>query len=715
MTDIPLRILLQAQDQASRVISGFGNQLLKMSGQFKPILLGAGLVAAAVIGIGAVSVKMAADFQAAMLLNEAHAGLAANQVQRVTDALMQMAPAVGIGPTQLAQALYPVLSGLSNMTDQAAKAKVALYDLNLAAQNVAGTDADINVVTKAHISTLNAYNLSTNNAALATQRLQMISDVMTQTIIEGNMKWDEYSRMIGKYMAVSAQSRVKITEANAALAVFTNTGETARLAGTHLASLFQSMSMDTDTLAKRFDKLDTTIKGTGSKIKEHVTVLEMVHGKMELLHKTITVKVAGGIEKLGMHFDVAKFKSMDLAQKIAYLEKITGGDEGKLKAILGNKTMVSTFEKLRDHIKDYQHALSDLNHSHGATADAFAKVSKGFNFAMSQAKAAIDVLLIKIGTALLPILTKIVGAVGPVVTWFLNFADAVGKNQLAMDAIKSVLIAVAGVITGVLLYALAAWAIAMIPVVIEWLAMTWPILLVGLIAAAVIFGIMQLVRHWGAVMAWLGALWKTISTAIGAAFSWLGDHVHGIITAIGGFFSGLGTKVHIFFLAWQIFLTQAGARFMQFKLFIESIIHKIGDVFSWLGATIHGVWDGIVSKIKAAINFIISIINAFIGGIDNIHVDVGPVHVGFAIPKIPYLASGGYVESSGLAMIHRGERVMPARTSPLGGPGAGGSIVNMTVNVYGPSRKMADDFIDEVSRRLRQKGNFVTWTSGGRA
>ncbi len=356
---------------------------------------------------------------------------------------------------------------------------------------------------------------------------------------------------------------------------------------------------------------------------------------------------------------------------------------------------------------------------------------------MSQAKAAIDALLIKIGTALLPILTQIVSAVGPVITWFLNMADAVSENSTAMDAIKSVLLGVAVVIAIVLVNAFIAWAVAAWAAAVATVAATWPILLIGAIVAIVVFGIIQAVKHWGAIVTWLGNVWKTISTAIGGAFNWLGATIHNIIFGViawfqnlsGGFKALLAVALVVFFPIvalilgvilvvknWGAIMKWFGGVFSSIGSFIHSIISKIGDAFSGLGTMIHGVWDGIVSKIKGAINFIIGLINGFIGGVDAIHVDVGPIHVGFAIPKVPYLASGGYVESTGLAMIHRGERVVPARTSPIGGGGVGGGqAVNMYITINGPSRQMADDFIKEISRRLKQQGVLVSWTSGGKA
>ena len=726
MTDIALRILLQAQDQASRVISGFGNQLLKMSGDFKPLLIGAGLVAGAVVGIGAVSVDMAAKFQTSILSLVAHAGLAQSQVQNVTNAVLAMAPAVGRSPIELADALYPILSGFSGIQNQAAKTQISLDTLKMSFQAVAGTTTNGTDVANAAIGTFNALGLATNNVATNTARMKQLFDIMDKTVQLGNMHWDQYKNVISK-LAVSTQgTSVKFNEASAALAQMTNEGFSAQKSQTYLSNLFTTMVIKTDALAKHAASLGGTYTYLSTKIHGHGEELKLVHGKMELLQSTLkdTSKTLTG--HLGIGFDKAKYAALDFAGKIQYLTQITHGNKQELLALLGgNATALKAFNALSAGISGYKSNLDALNHSQGALQSSFDTASKGFQFAMSQAKAAIDVLLIKIGTALLPILTQIVSAVGPVVTWFMNFADAVSKNSVAMDAIKSVLLGVAVVIAIVLVNALIAWATAAWAAAAATLAATWPILAIGAAVAIVVFGIIQAVKHWGAIISWIGGV-----------FSWLGTLVHTIIFGIINWFKSLsgGLKallvvalivfapivalilgVILVVTHWGAIMHWFGSVFSQIGSQIHSIIDQIGQKFSALGTFVQGVWQGIVGAVKSAINFIIGIINGFIGGIDNIHISAGPIQIGFNIPKIPYLASGGYVESSGFAMIHRGETVIPARTSPIGGTGAGGTAVNMTVNIYGPSRQMADQFIDEVSRRLRQKGNFVTWTSGGRA
>lgn len=110
-----------------------------------------------------------------------------------------------------------------------------------------------------------------------------------------------------------------------------------------------------------------------------------------------------------------------------------------------------------------------------------------------------------------------------------------------------------------------------------------------------------------------------------------------------------------------------------FKIALDVISGNWGQAWNDMKDMFHGIWDGIVSIAKGAINLIIGFINDMIGGFDSIGIDVGPVHIHPNIPKIPLLASGGFIQSSGLAFVHAGEAVVPrAQTTPLGSSGVGG-------------------------------------------
>jgi len=324
--------------------------------------------------------------------------------------------------------------------------------------------------------------------------------------------------------------------------------------------------------------------------------------------------------------------------------------------------------------------------------------SKAFQDFATQMGTKVGVALGQIGTILQ---TYVIPAFAKLIEIGQNVVKFFQQNEIAMDGLKAVLVGVGVVISILLVSAFIAWATAAWAAAAATIAATWPILLIGAIVAAVVFGIIQAVKHWADITKWFSDLWRTVSGWIGDRFSWLGGVAHTVTSAIGSFFSGLGDRIQLWLYAWRLAFSLAGAAFSQFGSFIHGIVSGIGDAFSGLGSLVHGVWDGIVGAIRSAINFIIGLINGFIGGIDSIGIDIGPVHIHPNIPQIPYLAKGGYIESTGLAIVHQGEQVVPVARASSGGPAGAGGVIH--VHVYMDSRQIAQGVMPAVVNEVRLK------------
>lgn len=394
MTDVSMRILLSATGASAvtSAVKGIAGAL--GSGGLGSALLGVGVAAAGLaIGLGVASVKASADFQQAMLSNVAHAGLAKSQIDSVSASVLKMATEVGRDPTQLAEALYPILSAFSGIQNQSAKSAIALDTLKLSFQAVAGTAVNGTDVANAAVGTFNALGLATNNVSTNTARMKALFDVMDLTVQQGNMQWDAYKNVISK-LAVSIQGTgVKFNEASAALAVLTNQSFSAQKAQTYLSNMFTTMAIKTDAMAKHAKAL-------------HIT------------------------------FNENAYASMDLAHKVEYLNAVTDGNKQKLLALLGgNATALKSFNALSTGLAGYKSNLDGLNHSQGALQASFDTASQGFNFAMQRLGAAGQVLLVTIGAKLLPVLTQITSAVTPLVVQFTDWAV---KNHVVEQAVSAV-------------------------------------------------------------------------------------------------------------------------------------------------------------------------------------------------------------------------------------------------------------------------------------
>jgi len=221
---------------------------------------------------------------------------------------------------------------------------------------------DTATVANALTSAMNAFGFQGSQAS-------NIMDVMNATVSSGKMEWAQYATVVGLLSNAAKGSGFSFMEANAALATMTDSGMSAQRASTYLQNTMGVLGLKTDAMA--------------------------AHAK-----------------SLGITFDENKFKSMDLAGKMSYLTQITGGNNAEVLKLLGNNSVADkTYLLLTGHMSTYTGILATLNDQYkngGATAKAWEITQGGFNVTMDRAHAAVQVLLIVIGTYLLPVLTGLV-------------------------------------------------------------------------------------------------------------------------------------------------------------------------------------------------------------------------------------------------------------------------------------------------------------------
>lgn len=367
-------------------------------GGLEGALVGVGLAAAGMaVAIGVEAVNKASAFQNAMLQNVAHAGLAKDQFDAVSQSVLNMSTDVGQMPTDLAKGLYPILSGFSGISNESAKAKTSLEALRLAAEDVVGTETKTTVTSGALVSAFNALGLQTNDTATNIARLKTLNDQMEATVIAGNMHWDQYANVVGKLATAIKGTNVQWTEASAALATMTNEGFTAQRSQTYLANLFTQLDLKTDSLNKNAKKLNIT-------------------------------------------FDEQKFKSMSLIDQLNYLKNITGDNSSEvLKLLNNNATALKTYNALESGMKSYKVNLDAIKNSQGATATAFDTASSSFKAAKDRMAAAINVLLIDLGTQLLPVLSKVLDWVAPLIKQLANWVTTSQDLHVWISKVSSIL------------------------------------------------------------------------------------------------------------------------------------------------------------------------------------------------------------------------------------------------------------------------------------
>lgn len=259
-----------------------------------------------------------------------------------------------------------------------------------------------------------------------------------------------------------------------------------------------------------------------------------------------------------------------------------------------------------------------------------------------------------------------------------------------------------------------------------------PLVSISQSLAPLITGFGQLAQQVFPVLAQVG---QTVVSAFSELVSALSPLVQAILPPLGSLinmvgqaFIGLVNMVMPPITGLINFLMPA---FQGLLSILQNVIDFVTNVFTanwsaaWQNVTnIFGtIWGGIVGIVKGPINGVISIINSAISAINSISVTipdwvplVGGQTLGFNIPQIPMLATGGTILEPMLAVVGDApETIVPHGNTPrnralLGeaaagvGASIGGTVVNFNVTISGGNsdevRQGILDAEEEFERRM---------------
>lgn len=315
-----------------------------------------------------------------------------------------------------------------------------------------------------------------------------------------------------------------------------------------------------------------------------------------------------------------------------------------------------------------------------------------------------------LGEGLMGLISTVTTTLGPAVQPLLDLFGSL----FSADTFSSL----GGVLTG-LQAPLQSLATFLQPIILAFSQMAqnvFPVFVaVGQTVAGAIFQIFQALSP---LMAPLQQLAMSIFPAISAVLGAVGQAFINLVNVVMPPITGL---ISFLMPAFQGLLT-----------ILQNVINFITNIFTanwsaaWQNVTnIFGtIWGGIVGLVKGPINAVIGIINSAIGAINSISVTipdwvplVGGQTLGFNIPQIPMLATGGTIEQPMLAVVGDApETIVPHGNTPrnralLGeaaagvGASIGGTVVNFNVTISGGADAASVtqgllDAEDELERRL---------------
>lgn len=401
-------VLDSVTDPFSRGLKSAASDAEAQSGRMSAALgavakIGLG-VGAAVIGIGAASVKAAGDFQTQMTRLYTAAGAPKAAVQGASDQILKLGASVGMTGTQMAEALYhPVSAGL----DLATSLQVVKY----AAEEAQISGASLDNTTYSLSSVMKAFGQSGDQAATTMAQLNAI-------VGQGDTHFEDFNASIKNWAPTAAAMGISITSIGSAIGYLTDRGNSAEEASTRLtmglsmmatpskqaASLLEGLGVASSDVKGSTDAMTQVLKQTGITQNQLAADLQKPDGIYVALTHLKTALNDAGVKGTEADSAIAKIFGGGRSDKaILSLLQDLGGLQDKFNKV----TADSTTSKFEANWEDAQ---------------------KTFQVQIDKIKAGAENLGVELGTKLLPVLSDVLSrgesAVGQIASGFTGAATA---------------------------------------------------------------------------------------------------------------------------------------------------------------------------------------------------------------------------------------------------------------------------------------------------
>ncbi len=296
------------------------------------------------------------NFQAETTKLTTLVGINAGQVAKWSVQLRKMAPAVGVGPTALARALFVV-------TSAGIRSAEALDIVEKAAKASAIGLGDTATIARVVTSAMQAYRKAGLGAAEAT-------DILVATVREGNLQSEALAGALGRVLGIAAEVGVGFAELGGFIATFTRVGVSAEESVTALRGI-----------------LNTTLKPT----KQATDAL----AQFGISIKDVRDAIRGD----------------GLSRTLVDLVSVLREDEEALVAVFGNvRALSGVLATAGSQAEEFDKIVQNVSNSTGILAEGFETVGETAKQSLAEAKAAVEVLALTIGDKLLPVIAKAASA-----------------------------------------------------------------------------------------------------------------------------------------------------------------------------------------------------------------------------------------------------------------------------------------------------------------
>lgn len=532
---------------AQKSLLGFGGNIQKANSKLATI--GAGMtslgsklttgVTLPLVGLGAIAVKTAAEFETGMSQVAATLGVPLSSIGELTEKAKEMGATTKFSATEAAEGLN-ILASAGYTTDQMMAALP--YTLKLAAAGGLGLEEATNYATSA----LASLGLASSDSATLMANLEMVVDQMAKTAAASNTDVAQLGEAISVIGPTAQKLKGGITEVNTVLGLFSSYNIKGAEAGTHLRNIIAAMSPSTKKAKAAFKELGVQTYDSTGKLRSLKDIFADLSKAME-----------GMTDK----------EKTDIIKKI-----FKETDIGAVNALLG--TTVETWE-------DLEQAIIDS----GGAADQMAETQlDNLNGQLTILKSSLEGMAIAFGDILLPVIKKAVGFIQGITDKINNLSDS------QKEVVVKVLAVAAAVGPVLLIVGKLATVISTIISVISGGG--------GLIAS-----IGALAGPIGIIIAVVGALWLAWQTNFGHIQEYtqhIITKVQQMMTAfremLGRAWEGLSALWEADFLGLRTIFTNLWAEIEQI---FSDALRIIALVFQLFTKVFQGDWEGAWTALKA--------------------------------------------------------------------------------------------------------------------
>lgn len=260
------------------------------------------------------------------------------------------------------------------------------------------------------------------------------------------------------------------------------------------------------------------------------------------------------------------------------------------------------------------------------------------------------------------------------------------------------------ILTTVLPYVQQMWGL--IQGFLDWIKPYWPAIWNGLVTG--------LTSAWDTIKGTVQIAWAIVSGIIKIGLDVMTGNWKKVWEDVKSMFSGIWDGIKsIAQGAWNLVQKPIMDGIHSFQKTWNDVWNgtkkTFSDIWNSLSGIASGAWNNVAGAVRGGINAVIDAIDNFISGVNNIHVTLpGGVSLGFSIPLIPHLATGGLIGKAGMALV--GERgpeqvFLPAgaQVIPHGQAFGGGTPPqqNIQIDVYLDGNRVSASLMPHIANQIR--------------